>query len=124
MRRHIGVVEEGVARFNGQLAAVWHGVPGVDGQVEHRVLDLVRIHQGVPKPPRDCGLKFDFCAQRPAQHVVHAPNKAADVDHLRLQRLSTSEGKQLLGELGAAGYARQGALHTDLRAGVTGYILL
>ena len=44
----IGVVEMGVGDFQGQLAAVRHGVTGVDRQIEDGVLDLGGVYQRVP----------------------------------------------------------------------------
>ena len=53
VERGIGVVEKGIGDFQGQLAAVRHGVARVDGEIEDGVLDLVGIGQRVPQPARD-----------------------------------------------------------------------
>ena len=47
--RDVGVVELRVAGLDGELAAVRHGVAGVDREVEQRVLKLVGVAQRRPQ---------------------------------------------------------------------------
>ena len=110
MDGRVGVIEEGVAHFQGQLAAVRHGVAGVDGHVQHRVLDLVGVHQRVPQPARDHGLDLDGFAQGPPQHVAHAADDAAQVHRFGLQRLAAGERQQLAGEARAPRHRADGVL--------------
>ena len=98
----VGIVERDVAELDRHPAAALHGVARVDGEVEHRVLDLRRIDEGVPEAGGRHGLDLDRFAERAAQHVAHADDAAGNVDDLGLQRLAPAEGEQLAGQLGAA----------------------
>ncbi len=98
MSSAIGIVEKGVAHFDRQLACSIHCIAGDDRKVQQRVLDLDRVGETVAEAAGDHGLHFDFLTERAAQHVIHCGDEAADIDHLRLQRLAAAEGEKLAGE--------------------------
>jgi hypothetical protein len=50
----IRIVEEGVSGFDGQLAALRHGIARVDGYVEDRAFQLMRV--GLRRP--HCGSHY------------------------------------------------------------------
>src|SRR5581483_11662919 len=97
-----------------------HRVPGVDGEVEYRVLDLARIYQRVPQSARNDGLDFDLLAQRATEHVLHSLDEPADVDDLRLQRLTPAEGEQLRRQLCSPRHSCERVLQPLLGALVAG----
>lgn len=45
---HIGVVEIGVRRLDGETAALRHGGLGVQGKIEKQVLQLMRVGESGP----------------------------------------------------------------------------
>ena len=82
-----GGVEKAICRFNNQLAAARHGVPGVDRQVDERILKLIGIDEGVPKRLGKVGLQRDLLAERLLQQIADAGNQRIGVDGLRRERL-------------------------------------
>ncbi len=97
-----GGVQGFAGGFNAQLAAIRHGVAGVQRQVEQGVFQLVRVghhHQIVFVGKRGDG---DGLRQRAAHQLGHAANQAVDLHRLRLQRLLAREGQQPLDQLDAA----------------------
>ena len=121
-RRHIGVArgvvvgERGVAGFDGELAVAVHRVARVDGEIQQRVLDLRRIDQRIPQSAGNHRFHFDAVAERAAQQIVHAAHEAAEVHHLRRQRLASAEGEQLRGELRLRATRPASALRTRCSA--------
>lgn len=62
----IFVVERCISRFNCQFTVSVHGISGIDGQVQKRILDLGWIDKGIPKSARDDGFDLDAFADRTA----------------------------------------------------------
>ncbi|MNL07206.1 hypothetical protein D3C87_1278760 [compost metagenome] len=118
----VGIVEHRVAGLDGQPTVAAHRVPRVDRQVQQRVFHLERVHQRIPQAARHHGLDLDAIAKRPPQHVVQPADKAAQVHHLRRQRLAPAKRQQLRCQLGAARHPGQRVAHTRLGALVAGYI--
>jgi hypothetical protein len=59
-----------------QVAAVGHGVAGVDGEVEEGVLELVRVDQGVELFGGQVELHRDALGEeRASSGVMHAPGR-------------------------------------------------
>ena len=91
-------VEVDVRGLDRELAALRHGITGVDREVHDHLLDLagIRPHGGeVGREPRG---ELDVLAQQPAQHVLRFRHEAVQVDHFRLHHLLPAEGEQLAGE--------------------------
>ncbi len=92
----------GVPHVDAQRAALRHGVPRVDGEVDDHLLDLagVRAHAAALRIRRRDDL--DVLPEQPPQHRLDAADRLDEVDHLRLQNLPPAEGEQLARELGGA----------------------
>ncbi len=122
--RHVGLgariefVEHGVAQFQGQLAALGHGIAGIDRQVEHHLLELVRIDHGGPQAAGDHGFDLDVLADGLAQQLVEIAQQPAEVGRLRPQRLAAGKGQQLARQLGTAFDCRAGSIDALGRAAV------
>ena len=98
--------------LDAQLAAFGHGVAGVDGQVDQRAFQLVRVRERVHRRARlgrhdhhPHGIR-----QRAPQQVHRVVDQLGHIDRLRRQRLLSGEGQQAADQLGAAvrGLERRG----------------
>ena len=101
---HAGVVlvEIDVAGLERELAAIGHGVARVEGKVEHRRRELVRIDQGRPCILGQQRRDLDVFAERRVQQFGGLQHQPIDVDFNGLQRLLAGKGQQMLGQIGAA----------------------
>ncbi len=90
----VGLVQQGVGRLDGQTPSIGHGVPGVDGQVQDGVFELVLVGFDGPQAWGQDALQFDLLAQGPVQQFRHVPDQAVDVQRLGLQRLPAREGEE------------------------------
>ncbi len=95
----IGLVERCIADLDRQLAAVGHGVAGVECQIEQRRRQLPGIDAGQPQLLVEQEFALDMFAQGSPQQLFHAENPSADVDVLRHQRLLARECQQAPGQL-------------------------
>ena len=59
----VGLVEDGVSRFDGDLADAGDGVPGVDAEVGQDLVDLGRVHLDRPQV-RLRAARQDRCPRR------------------------------------------------------------
>ena len=82
-----GLVEAGIAGLDHQCAALRHGVPRVDREVEKGTFQLTRIDFGLPQSPSTRCLYLDRLAQSPAEQVYHATDQGVGIDGLRLKHL-------------------------------------
>ena len=87
-----------VRRLDRELAALGHRIACVDGEVEQRAFQLVRIDRHAPQAAREHRLDRDVLADRAADQVGHAGDQPVDVGGLRIQRLAPREREQLLGQ--------------------------
>ncbi len=94
--------ERDVLDLDLQGPAHLHGVTRVDGQVEHRELELGRVDQRAPQTVLEHGLDMDASAHRALQKVAHPGDGLVEVERSRLEPLTAREGQQLVGELRAA----------------------
>ena len=99
----IVLVEMAVGGLDGEPAAVRHRVARIDGEIEDRVLELVRIDRRLPQAAGQHGLDRDGLADRAAEQFRHALHQPVDVDRLHLERMLAREGEQAL-------HQRRGAL--------------
>nr|GEU28229.1 hypothetical protein [Tanacetum cinerariifolium] len=113
----VRAVEQGIVDFDGEPAGAFHGVARIDGQVQDRVFHLGHVDGSAPQAAGHHGLDFHFGAQRAAQHVFHAVEQAADLDHLGRQRLAPGERQQVAGQAGAALDAGQRIVEPALDVG-------
>jgi hypothetical protein len=92
----------GIRRLDDELAAVRHGVAGIDREVEDCTLELVGVAQGCPEPACRDDLQGVQRADGPAQQVLHGGDELVGVNRLRIERLAAREGEQSVGERGSA----------------------
>ena len=96
------LIEGRVGGFDGQLAALRHGVAGVERQVEERGLQLAGVGPDDPQVRGHRQLQLDRFAQGPAQQGRHLFDQCAGLEGLRRERVLAREGEQAVGQLGAA----------------------
>ena len=90
--------QRGVARADAQLASGRHGVPGIDGQVDESVVELVRIGLNVPQPGRQIDVQRDVFAAGADEQGVQPVQGGLYIHGARVERLAAREGEQALGE--------------------------
>jgi hypothetical protein len=73
------------------VAFALHRVAGVDGEVDDRILKLVRIDVGRPRIRGHVEVHHDPLAERAVEQVRHAADQLGRVDPLGQQRLRPSE---------------------------------
>src|SRR5262245_8375332 len=105
----------------GKKAAVRHGVPRIDTEMQQRELELSRVNARATNAIRSERLYLDISAQGPFEHLADMRQGFRKVDDFRLQGLAAREGQQLAGQLLAAfdrrGDHLEGQAHTLLRDG-------
>ena len=94
----VALVEIGVGRLDGELAAARHGVAGVDDKVDQRALDLGGVGEHAPQAAAQHGLDLDRLADRAPQHLGHAADQCVEIEHARFERLAPREGEQARGQ--------------------------
>lgn len=102
MMQGVAFVEMCIAGFECQLAALRHGIAGIDDEVEHRHLELPGIDLGEPEARPAHEFEFDLLGNRPPQHRLDAGDQLVHVDNLRLQCLSARECEQPVRQFRAA----------------------
>ncbi len=103
MHARIGFVEKDVAALERELAAIGHGVARVQGEVQDRRGELVRIDHARSMRHRRAGAMISICSPSVGCSSLAASsiNALTSTSH-RLQRLFAGEGEQMLGQVGAA----------------------
>ncbi len=96
------LVEKGRAGLEDQLAAVRHGVAGVEREIEDRGRQLIGIDGGDAGFVLEHRFDLDLLAERRPQQLGGVDDQRVDVGLARLQRLLAGEGEQMLGKIGAA----------------------
>jgi len=88
----IRLVELGIARLNGQLAARRHCVAGVDCEIENCGLEfgLVGFHR--PNAGAAHDLQRNILADRALQKIGEAAEQPIDVDDCRIEGLLARKG--------------------------------
>jgi hypothetical protein len=89
-----------IAGIDGQRAASWHGVAGVDDQVHQHLVELTRVGQYRPQVSGERNDQFDVLAKRAAQHFLDRCDDGAEVEDLRADHIAPGEDEHLVGEPG------------------------
>jgi len=95
---HVGIVQNHVARFDGDLPSTFDGVPGVHHEVHDHLLDLPPVHLDAPRVRPQHRDQVDVCVDHAPEHLLHAGYDLVQAQNLRLQHLFPAEGEQLPGE--------------------------
>ena len=77
-----------------QSSATWHGVTGVDGEVQKRVLHLAGVRARGPNPLDALNNNGDVSAHRAADGVFQTQHKTLEVHAAKGQRLPPREGQK------------------------------
>ena len=99
-----------VAGGDGQDAAGRHGIARIDGEIEQRRLELVRIGHHTVESEREAGFDGDLRPERALQQVAHAARQLDQVDRPQVELLPPREGQHALRQGGAALRALQGVV--------------
>ena len=86
--------------LDGDAAALGHGVPRVEHQVHHHLLDLARVGVDHAEVGREPQVELDVLAQDRRQQRLRVLDHRVDVEHPRLDQLAPREGEQLAREVG------------------------
>src|SRR5690606_10941964 len=81
---------------NGNRPSVRHGIPGVDGQVEQRELELVYISVDLVQRQGKTGFYVDRRPHGLFQEIGYAAYHEGNVDGLRIEFLPPCKGQQTL----------------------------
>ena len=85
-------------RRDRQGAAVGHGVPGVDRQVQHHLFDLPGVDLHGAQVAGQIAGQVDVLAEHAGQHPLERQHGGVEIEHLGHQQLSPAEGEQLPGQ--------------------------
>ena len=100
MLADVGLVNLGIGSADEQLTALGHGVPRVDRQVHHDLLEHAGVGFDGEKFPRIIRLQSYLLAQKPRQHFFHFAQHAVQIEDLGLNGLFAAEHEQLPGQRG------------------------
>jgi hypothetical protein len=103
MQSQVARVEHDFLRLDGEASPPGHGVAGVDGQVEHDLLELAGIDLDPTQRGEEQGGEHDVLANQAPEHGLHAADYLVDVEHSRLEYLPAAEGQELARECRRAG---------------------
>ena len=70
MAKHRGSIQFPVSGFDGQLAAIGHGVPRVDHQIENHLFDLAAVSFHRTIVGRKHELHLDIFTHQPTEHFL------------------------------------------------------
>ncbi len=95
MFSRVFLIKLDVCRLDDQLAALGHGIPGVNRQVHDDLLDLAGIGLHPSQVFCEPAYQGNVLTDKPPQHRLQVPDQNVKVQNLRLQRLLAAEGQQL-----------------------------
>jgi hypothetical protein len=107
-RRDLGIgaavvlVGKDIGALDSQFAAGGHGVTRIDGEIDQRRLEMVRVDLDVPEAGRADGLDLDVLAQRALDEVGGAHKELVDVEQFRIEGLPPGERQQTARQRGGA----------------------
>ncbi len=98
--RGVIAIELHVGSFDGQAAAVGHGVARVDYEVQGDLLDLAGVGFHAAEIGAGQKREFDIGADDARNHLNHSGDDFVQIQNARLQHLHAAEGEQLASEGG------------------------
>ena len=90
----------GVARADRQRAAVGHRIAAVDDEIDEHLLDLAWVGTNGAEHRRGEDVELDVVAEQALQEGADLGHDGVQVERTRIQHLASSEGEQLLRQLG------------------------
>ena len=113
MRSGVGLVQFDVRRLDGELAALGHGVAGVDRQVHEDLLDLAGVGLDAAQVRLEGGRPGATSSPMSRRSIFSASaHDLVEVQHLGCEHLLAAEGQELPGQPAA----RSPALRISWRA--------
>jgi len=94
--------EADLVRADGESAAVWHRVPGVDGQVDQHLLQPSRLRHHRGQGRRRLEDYLSAAAHADVQQIDDAGDQGVKVDRLWLGSRAFAEAKQVVREVNGA----------------------
>ena len=95
MLPRVDVVHLDVRRFDGELAALRHGISGVHRQVHDHLLDLAAVGLHGAESRGKLGGELDVFTEQPPQHPLSLADENIQVENGGLQDLLAAEREQL-----------------------------
>ncbi len=80
-------VKIAICGFNGDLAAVRHGIAGIESKIEKRVLELVGVGMSSPQLAGKRGFQRHRFALGPAQKLARSADELVRIDGFGGKRL-------------------------------------
>ena len=78
-----------------ELAAIRHGVAGIDREIDDHLLELVDVRLDEPQVAAVAEIELDALAEQALQQHRQFVEPIVEVEHLRPQGLAAREGEQL-----------------------------
>ena len=97
-----GLIQIDVRRSQGELAALGHGVAGVDHQVHDDLLDLSRVGLDPAERLPLHGGHLDVLSDHAAEHLVEVREEGVEIQHPGLDHLLPAEREELARQGGGA----------------------
>lgn len=98
----IGGVQVDVRCLEREPAPFRHGVAGVGGQIHDDLLDLAPVGFYAFERRVERDYQGDVLANQPPQHLAHVGDYGVEVQHRRLEHLSSAERQELAGQVGGS----------------------
>ena len=102
MRARVVFIERDIAGGDGELAAVGHGIAGIDDQIHQHLPDVAGVGLDASDLFSGNHRHFDVLVNEPPQHFVHVFHHVIEVEHDGLHRLFAAEDEQLPRQPGGA----------------------
>jgi hypothetical protein len=90
-------IEADVGRLDREITPLGHGIAGIDGKIQYRIVELSCVYLGLPQSPTKHGFDSHGFTQRSPDKDGHLANALIHVNGLGLKRLLPGECKQALG---------------------------
>ncbi len=100
-----------------------HGVPGVDGEVEHHLLDLPGVGENGRQVASELRPQLDVLTDGAAEHLLHGLDDLVEIEGLGVDNLPPPEDQQLAGEGGRPFGRNQDLVDVLRQGGVVGHLL-
>ena len=78
----VGIVQGDIGSLDDDLAAIGHGVLGVNHQVHDHLLELAGVSAGSSQPGGEPGAELDVFPNQRAQQPFHVRHDGVHVHHL------------------------------------------
>src|SRR5450755_828634 len=98
MLRGNRLIDLHIGRFNGDPAALRHGVTGIDAKIEDDLLHLGRVRRYSLQIRVEYSGYLDVLTNQTAQHLVDLREDMIQAEHSGLQNLLAAKGQKLAGE--------------------------